>query len=73
MSAENVKRKQRAAISWTKKINELSPEERENIVWHYSILSDNMFYEWKHKNATLREMLDYAELRNESVYTGRLF
>lgn len=73
MSAENVKRKQRAAISWTKKINELSPEERENIVWHYSILSDNMFYEWKHKNATLREMLDYAELCNESVYTGRLF
>lgn len=73
MSAENVKRKQRAAISWTKKINELSPEERENIVWHYSILSDNMFYEWKHKNATLREMLDYAELHNESVYTGRLF
>ena len=73
MSAENVKRKQRAAISWTKKINELSPEERENIVWHYSILSDNMFYEWKHKNATLREMLDYAELRNESVYAGRLF
>ena len=73
-SQPNVVRKKRAAVRWVEKINMLKPETRENLTWHYAMLPDKMFYDWRKKNASVRDMLEYAELKNvESEGSGRLF
>lgn len=74
LSQPNVVRKKRAAVRWVEKINMLKPETRENITWHYAMLPDKMFYDWRKKNASVKDMLEYAELKNaESEGSGRLF
>ena len=73
LSAENVKRKQRAALRWIERINSLPAEKRENKTWHYSIVGHATFYDWKNKHMEVREILDYAELRDTMTNTlGRL-
>lgn len=73
MSAGNVRRKQKAILRWLEKTNGLPPEKRENITWHYALLSDNTFYDWKNKHARLREMLNFCELRDSKIArNGRL-
>ena len=75
ISHPNIIRKKRAALRWVEKINSLSPEMRENITWHYVLLGDATFYEWKNKNMTIGELLDFSEIRNneEINFTGKLF
>lgn len=74
LSAENVKRKQRSACNWVDRINKLPADKREGKTWHYAILGDETFNGWRNKRATLRDMLNYAELRNDSIISsGRLF
>ena len=73
-SQPNVVRKKRAVVRWVEKINMLKPETRENITWHYAMLPDKMFYDWRKRNASVRDMLEYAELRNiDAGESGRLF
>lgn len=74
LSNENVKRKQRSACSWVDRINKLPSEKREGKTWHYAMLGDGTFNSLRNRRATLRDMLNLAELRNESVVnSGRLF
>ncbi|MBR3319998.1 DEAD/DEAH box helicase family protein [Candidatus Saccharibacteria bacterium] len=74
MTHQNVVRKQRAALRWTEKVNALQPEDREDFIWHYALLGDKTFYEWKQKNMTIKELLEYVELKNTSVeFSGKLF
>lgn len=75
LSHQNVIRKKRAALRWVEKINELPSGKREDITWHYVLLGDATFYEWKSKNMTIRELLEYSELKNDGEldYTGKLF
>lgn len=74
LSAQNVMRKQKAALRWVEKINNLLPEQREGLTWHYAILGDATFYDWKKRNMMVREILDFAELKNNNVdFTGKLF
>lgn len=74
LSTENVKRKQRSACNWVDKINKLPNEKREGKTWHYAILGDETFHNSRNRRATLRDMLNFAELRNENVVnSGRLF
>ena len=74
LSQPNVVRKKRAAVRWVEKINMLKPETRENITWHYAMLPDKMFYDWRKRNASVRDMLEYSELKNMDVSeSGRLF
>ena len=52
----------------------LKPETRENITWHYAMLPDKMFYDWRKRNASVRDMLEYSELKNtDAGESGRLF
>lgn len=41
----------------------LAPEQRGNAEWHYVLLGEDVFYEWRDKGASVRDMLDYAKLR----------
>lgn len=68
----NVKQKQKSALDWCKKINELEPNNRMNATWHYSLLDDNTFYSMKNKNASTKDMLEYCKLTNGKI-EGKLF
>lgn len=63
MNTPNVKRKKRAAVAWCDKINTLLPEQRGDAEWKYILLGEVVFYEWRDKGASIRDMLDYAKLR----------
>ena len=63
VNSPNVKRKKRAAVAWCDKINGLEPEQRGNAEWHYVLLGEDVFYEWRDKGASIHEMLEYAKLR----------
>lgn len=59
--------KQRGALDWIGKINELKPEDRMNCEWSYALLSDTQFYAWKAKGANTSEILEYCKLTNANV------
>jgi len=63
VNTPNVKRKKRAAVSWCDKINGLAPEQRSKAEWHYVLLGEQVFYDWRDKGASIRDMLEYARLR----------
>ena len=67
VSDQNVTQKQKGALDWIKKINDLSEDERMNANWHYSILDDNTFYLFRDRNASSQDMLEYCKLTNAKV------
>ena len=69
-----MQRKLKAAVGWCNRINELPPEHRNGLPWHYVLLAENVVYEWQGKGAHLAELLDYARLRplNEASLQQRL-
>lgn len=67
LSDENVQRKQKAAVAWCEQINELPPEDRSDREWAYVLLGEAIVKEWKSKNATVSELLEYARLRRVST------
>jgi type III restriction enzyme len=74
LSNPDVVRKKRAALRWVERINELPSGKREDITWHYVLLGEKVFYDWKRKNATAKEILGYCELKNDEInFTGKLF
>lgn len=68
----NVKQKQKSALEWCNKINEITPENRMNSLWHYSLLDDTTFYSMKNLGASLKEILEYSKLTNGKI-EGKLF
>jgi type III restriction enzyme len=63
VNTPNVKRKKRAAVAWCDKINALTPEQRGDAEWHYVLLGEDVFYDWRDKGASLKDTLDFAKLR----------
>jgi type III restriction enzyme len=63
VNTPNVKRKKRAAVSWCDRINSLASEQRSNAEWHYVLLGEQVFYDWRERGASVRDTLDYAKLR----------
>lgn len=63
VSSPNVQRKLKAAAAWCDRINALPAEDRSNLTWHYALLGENVFYEWKEKGALLSALCDYARIR----------
>ncbi|MGH9865778.1 MAG: hypothetical protein ACRD4H_10235 [Candidatus Acidiferrales bacterium] len=41
----------------------VTPEQRSNAEWNYVLLGEQVFYEWRDKGASIRDMLEYAKLR----------
>lgn len=59
----NVQRKLKAAVAWCERINQLAPEHRSGLPWHYVLLAEDVVDEWQAKGARLAELLVYAKLR----------
>lgn len=68
----NVKQKQKSALDWCKKINELKAEDRMYSIWSYSLLDDNTFYSMNERGASIKEILEYCKLTNGKI-EGKLF
>jgi type III restriction enzyme len=75
VSHNNVVRKQKSALRWVERINSLPLDKREGLTWHYAVLGDAIFYDWRNKRMNILDMLKFAELRNDEVagWTGRMF
>ncbi len=69
---KNVRQKQTAAIEWTRKINELRPEERMNREWEYVLISEDNFYGLSHNGATITDICDRCKV-SLSAAMGELF
>ena len=63
LSSPNVLRKRRAAVAWCDRINALAPEQRSNADWHYVLLGEETFYNWRDKGGSVAELLAYSRLR----------
>ena len=59
----NVQRKRKAAVAWCERINQLPPEHRQGLPWHYVLLAEDVVHEWQGKGAHLAQLLDFARLR----------
>lgn len=69
---KNVRQKQTAAVEWTRKINELKPEERMNREWEYVLVSEDNFYGLSNNGATITDICDRCKV-SLSAATGDLF
>ena len=63
----NVQQKQRATVDWCNRINELPKEERLNSTWHYALLGEKTFYSMSEKEASTKEILNYAKLTKAKI------
>lgn len=59
----NVQRKLKAAATWCKRINELPPYDRSGREWHYALIGESLFDDWRAKNARLVELLAFCRIR----------
>ena len=73
VSHPNVQKKQVSALHWVSRVNALPLEMRGNAEWEYVLLGDTFFYDWKNKNASTVEMLEFAKLRSKIGVKTKLF
>ena len=59
----NVQRKLKAAAAWCARINDLPPELRGDRLWHYALVGESVFYDWKKNGARLGELLAFSRVR----------
>ncbi|SJM90089.1 DNA/RNA helicase, superfamily II (fragment) [Crenothrix polyspora] len=64
VSSPNVQRKLKAAAAWCDRINALSEKERSNLSWHYVLLGESVFFEWRDKGGRLAALCEFARIRN---------
>ncbi|MBQ4854656.1 DEAD/DEAH box helicase family protein [Rhodanobacter sp. B2A1Ga4] len=63
VSHPNVQRKLKAATTWCERINALEPEQRGGRVWHYALVGESLFHDWREKGARLGELLAFSRAR----------
>ena len=59
----NVQRKLKAASAWCERNNAATEEMDGALTWHYVMLGEDAFRDWRTKGARLSELLDYARVR----------
>ena len=69
---QNVKQKQKAAIEWTEKINQLPPVDRMNREWEYVLVGEESFYRLSAAGASLTDICGQCRV-SASAVEGRLF
>lgn len=67
LAKADVIRKQRAAVAWCERVNELSPEQRSDRSWSYCLLGEGLFYQFRDQGGTLEEMLQFSRVRVKSA------
>jgi type III restriction enzyme len=63
ITSPNVLRKRKAAVSWCDRINGLPADKRSGKTWHYVLLGEDTFYNWRDKGGSIADLLAYAKLR----------
>jgi hypothetical protein len=63
VTTPNVQRKLKAATGWCERINALEPGERSDLLWHYVLLGESLFHDWRSKGAGLADLLAFARAR----------
>jgi len=59
----DVQRKLKAAQTWCERINQLPAEQRQELPWHYVLLGESLFHDWRSKGGSLAELLQFARVR----------
>ena len=59
----DVQRKLRAAATWCQRINALDPSLRDGREWHYALVGETSFHEWRANGARLADLLAYSRVR----------
>jgi type III restriction enzyme len=59
----NVQRKLKAAAAWCERINDLPPELRGDRTWHYALVGESVFHDWRKNGARLGELLAFSRVR----------
>ena len=67
VSSPNVQRKLKAAAAWCERINLLPGNERLNLNWHYVLLGESVFFEWRDKGELLSALCDFARIRSAAA------
>ena len=62
-SLPNVQRKLRAATTWCGRINALPAHERGGREWHYALVGESMFHDWRTKGGRLDDLLAFCRVR----------
>ena len=60
-------------MNWVSRVNALPAELRSNATWEYVLIGDSFFYDWKDKNASVVDMLEFAKLRSRIEKPVSLF
>jgi type III restriction enzyme len=63
VSSPNVQRKLKAAVAWCDRINSLEQNQRGELPWHYVLLGEMIFQDWRDKGAQLGDLLNFARAR----------
>ncbi|MCE5231972.1 MAG: hypothetical protein ABFC67_01455 [Mizugakiibacter sp.] len=63
----NVQRKLKAATTWCGRINTLAPGQRGERVWHYALVGESLFHDWRRKGARLNDLLAFSRARPAAV------
>ena len=71
-SNPDVLSKQRGALDWINKINELKPEDRMDCEWSYILLTDTYFHSMLKRGAEIGEILEFCKLTKGQT-EGTLF
>ena len=71
LSSPNVQRKLKAAAAWCERINGLPVEQRSNLPWHYVLLGESVFWEWRDKGERLAALCDFSRIRNTALSTSQ--
>lgn len=66
-SHPNVRRKRKAAAAWCERINALPPELRSGLPWHYALIGESIFHDWRQNGARLGELLAYSKVRTATT------
>lgn len=59
----DVQRKLKAAQTWCERINALPAGHRQALSWHYVLLGESLFHNWRGKGASLAELLRFGRIR----------
>ena len=63
LTSPNVLRKRKAAVAWCDRINILAGGSRSGAEWHYVLLGEKTFYDWRNKGGSVGDLLNFAKLR----------
>ena len=63
VSSPNVQRKLKAAATWCECINGLPADLRGERPWHYALVGESLFWDWKQKGARVGELLAFSRVR----------